>query len=312
MDEEPKTPPMQLVSELFARQHGVATDAQIHALGISAERRRTLIRNHVWTRLARSIVANAATADSWHRRAMAAALSAPGALMYGPSAARLHALDGYDRHDTVEVIVHRRAHVVRVAKVEYHYSRHLSAADRHVVESIPVTILPLTLIHLDADGHDAGKALDSALRLGFSPRWFDEQFRRWQRPNLTSPTQLLQLLEERVSARLPLSWFQRITKRVFDEVGITLVDEWPVHDRNGKTFAHLDLAEVDLMVGVECQSWEHHGSPSAQQRDLSRKRRLRQLGWDIVEVWWSDLERVDEVVADVRLALERARQRLGR
>lgn len=303
---------MQLVSELFARQHGVAADTQIRGLGISAERQRTLIRNHVWSRLARSIVANAATDDSWHRRAMAAALSAPGALLYGPSAARLHTLDGYDRHDTVEVIVHRRAHVVPIAKVEYHYSRHLSAADRHVVETIPVTILPLTLLHLDACGHDAGKAMDSALRFGFSPRWFDEQFRRWQHPTLTSPTRLLRLLEERVATRLPLSWFQRLAKRVFDEVGITFVDEWPVHDGDGKLLAHLDLAEVDLQVGVECQSWEHHGSPLAQQRDLRRTRRLRQLGWDIVEVWWSDLERVDEVVADVRLALERARQRLGR
>lgn len=78
----------------------------------------------------------------------------------------------------------------------------------------------------------------------------------------------------------------------------------------GRLIAELDLAHEERKVGVECQSWQHHGSPSAHQDDLRRRRRLRQLGWEIVEVWWTDLERTDEVVADVLLTLERARQRL--
>jgi hypothetical protein len=34
---------------------------------------------------------------------------------------------------------------------------------------------------------------------------------------------------------------------------------------------------------------------------------VRQRGWDIVELWWSDLSRMDAVVADIRVAIERAR-----
>ena len=89
------------------------------------------------------------------------------------------------------------------------------------------------------------------------------------------------------------------------------VDEFPVFDTDGHRLAVLDLADPDLMVAVECQSWEHHGSPRAQQRDLVRKRRLRQIGWDVVEVWYSDLDRVDEVAADVRISIERARARIA-
>jgi G:T-mismatch repair DNA endonuclease (very short patch repair protein) len=44
-------------------------------------------------------------------------------------------------------------------------------------------------------------------------------------------------------------------------------------------------------------------------RDLRRKRRLRTLGWEIVDVWWSDLNRTAEVLADVRLAITVARAR---
>jgi hypothetical protein len=33
---------------------------------------------------------------------------------------------------------------------------------------------------------------------------------------------------------------------------------------------------------------------------------LRQLGWEIVDVWWSDLDRMDAVLADLRLAIDKA------
>ncbi len=63
-----------------------------------------------------------------------------------------------------------------------------------------------------------------------------------------------------------------------------------------------------LAVGVECQSIEFHTSPVDVARDVQRRRALRKLGWDIVEIWWSDLERMDEPLADVRFASARARK----
>ena len=120
---------------------------------------------------------------------------------------------------------------------------------------------------------------------------------------------MLDLLADRVDRRLPRSWFQRLAKDIFAAEAIHFVDEWPVHDSNGTLLAELDLANVELMVGVECQSWEWHGSPAAQQRDLRRKRRLRTLGWEIVEVWWSDLNRTEEVLTDLRIAVATAQAR---
>jgi hypothetical protein len=132
---------------------------------------------------------------------------------------------------------------------------------------------------------------------------------RWKDHGVAGPTEVLRLLSERVDMRLPRSWFQRIAKEVFTADGITLVDEWPVYDAGGHLLAELDLADVELMVGVECQSWERHGSPAEQYADVQRRRRLSELGWEIVEVWWRDLDRPQPVIAHLRRVLRMARDR---
>jgi hypothetical protein len=115
---------------------------------------------------------------------------------------------------------------------------------------------------------------------------------------------LLDLLTERVNRRLPRSWFERLAKAVLDRAGIILEHEHPVRDSNGRILASLDLADPRWRVGVECQSWTEHGSPGRQYGDVRRRRMLRSLGWDIVDVWWWDLDRPAEVIA-VLAAFER-------
>jgi very-short-patch-repair endonuclease len=90
--------------------------------------------------------------------------------------------------------------------------------------------------------------------------------------------------------------------------GVRLVDELPVRDHRGILLAELDLADPRHKVGVECQSWEWHATPSAQHRDARRRGMLRQLGWEIVDVWWSDLHHPERVIAEV-LYLIRQRSR---
>jgi very-short-patch-repair endonuclease len=82
------------------------------------------------------------------------------------------------------------------------------------------------------------------------------------------------------------------------------MDEHAVRDPvTGRLLAELDLADPVLRIGVECQSW-WHGSPGATARDAARKRRLRLLGWELVELWWTDLTRIDEVVKEVEYLID--------
>ena len=41
-----------------------------------------------------------------------------------------------------------------------------------------------------------------------------------------------------------------------------------------------------------------------------RKRRLRLLGWELVEVWWGDLDRIDEIVDEISFLIDRSSNRL--
>jgi hypothetical protein len=114
-------------------------------------------------------------------------------------------------------------------------------------------------------------------------------------------------LEDRVSRRLPRSWFEHLARRVLAQLGVVMEHEYPLRDAAGRIVASLDLAAPDLKLGVECQSWAHHGTMTAAYRDTRRKRVVRRLGWEIIEVWWWDLHRPDEILTEVSAA--RARQR---
>jgi hypothetical protein len=85
--------------------------------------------------------------------------------------------------------------------------------------------------------------------------------------------------------------------------------EVPVRDGR-RRLAIIDLADVRWKVGVECQSWAWHATPRARSANAERKRRLTRLGWDIIELWWSDLGNLTATVDDVHQAIDRQRRLL--
>jgi len=154
------------------------------------------------------------------------------------------------------------------------------------------------------------QALDDALRRGKQPRWFLQTIERWQGKGVSGPNELRSMLTSRVGERIPRSWYQRRAHRALDELGVRLEHEVPVFDGQ-ELLAELDLAAVERRCGLECQSWEHHATPAAVEHDVERKRRLRALGWEIVAMWWSDLERMDAVYADFQIGRDRQRRLLA-
>jgi len=181
---------------------------------------------------------------------------------------------------------------------------HIERVDNIRVLSVPCT---LALLAPAVGIGPTARALDSALRQGVSSDRLRAVALAWKQRGRAGPPALLMLLGERVDKRLPRSWFQRIAQRVLANVGVQLVDEYPVRDRRGTLLAELDLADPEPKVGVECQSWRWHATPTAQHRDARRRGMLRQLGWEIVDVWRSDLRHPDRVIAEISYLL-RTRQ----
>jgi hypothetical protein len=221
------------------------------------------------------------------------------------AAARLHDLDGFAEHETVDVLGVRGANPHVRLGVRVHRTR--GDLDGHVadVDGIPTLSVAATLALLApaAGIGPTARALDSALRTGHTAEELRDVAAAWRQRGRAGPPALLMLLGERVERTLPRSWFQRLAAGVLARAGIELVDEHPVRDDRGVLLAELDLADPARRVGVECQSWRWHATPTAQHHDARRRGMLRQLGWEIVDVWWSDLHQPERVIAELTYLL---------
>ena len=68
----------------------------------------------------------------------------------------------------------------------------------------------------------------------------------------------------------------------------------------------IDFAYPELMIAIEVDGWNSHGSPAALASDLKRQNELILRGWTILRFTWSQItKQPDEVAATIRAALRR-------
>jgi hypothetical protein len=306
---------MRLASALFGGQDSLATTSQLLSAGVTEGVIRQRVRSGEWERPAQGVVALSGVSWSWRRRARRALLATGlESALAASSAARVHGFDGYNDDERVVVTAPDGAVLRRREDWSTVRSTRLRRQDCVVVDGLWCVMRPVALVQVAAaDGVDAaGRALDSMLRRGDSPEWIRSAAERWKGHGVAGPSTVLALLDQRVDGRLPRSWFQRLAKRALQARGFRMVDEHPVHAPDGRLIAELDLALPELQIGVECQSWSWHATPTARAADAARKRRVRLLGWELVEVWWNDLHRLDDVVAELLLLVDRRVSGRGR
>ncbi len=302
---EPRT--HRRAAAILSSQDGLARTDQLLTAGVSAWTISRRIETGEWVRAARGVV-GVRSPDTWRRRVRIALLAAgENAVVSHATAARLHGFDGYAGDERIVLTGMDGRRIRAQGDVEVHRCDLVHRRHRRLVDGLATVIRPVALIQVAVvDGRDAAaRALDGMLRDGDRPAWMRSTADAWRGRGVAGPSVILELLHERVDARLPLSWFQRLAGRCLAAHGVALVDEYPVRDDDGTELAALDLAIPRLKIGVECQSWAWHGSPGAQARDARRKRRLRMIGWEIVDVWWTDLERMDVVADEIGLLIGR-------
>lgn len=199
---------MRELYELMARQHGVATVSQARALGVSRRVERGLVERGGITIAYPGVLCAGGAPERFEGRAMAAVLG-PGAIAIAHgAAARLHRLDGFDRHDVVDVIGVNGAAPPLALRATFHQTRGPVADHVVFVRGIPTLSLALTLT-LMAPVVGIGptaRALDDALRRGADPDELRAVASSWRRCGRSGPPALLMLLGERVDQRLPRRW----------------------------------------------------------------------------------------------------------
>ena len=173
-----------------------------------------------------------------------------------------------------------------------HETRALRGVDLDEVDGIPCTSVARTIIDLAAVAHpfQVGLALDDASR-----RWpgtleaVELRSRELARRGRRGIPTIRALLDERAGrGRYTDSGFETRAVRMVRAAG--LPEPVLQHTvRDGQFVAHLDLAWPKIMWAVECDSLAHHSGKRAHEWDRRRRRRLKALGWDLVEITYDDV-----------------------
>jgi very-short-patch-repair endonuclease len=272
------------IATLAARQHGVASHAQLVALGVgngAIKHRVALGRLHPLHRGVYAVGHRALRSEaSW----MAAVLAAgPGAALSYRSAAELWGMrNGARARIDVSVPRHRRS----TARLEVHV---VEMHDDEVTaeHGIPVTTPARTLLDLAAV---------------VSPQHLKAAFDEAEVRRLTSPTSLDALVARyagRRGTRAMRSVLddhhengQTIPTSILERRLLALVDAHdlprPKINRIGD-HGELDATWPEHRLIVECDGFATHGTREAFERDRAKDRELQVAGWRVVRVTWRQL-----------------------
>jgi very-short-patch-repair endonuclease len=303
----------QLVVGFTHVHHGAITVDEASALGVPPYRLAKWAHVGLLVRPAPNLYTIAGLPDTWHGRVRVATGSGAAWASHRTGAA-LRGLDGFERA-TIEVVTQRWRRRKRQAWT-VHESRTLRAVDLDEVEGLPTTSAPRTILDLPAVAHPylVGKALDHACRQdgtmleAIVQRHVELPLRGRRGGRL-----MADLLAERLGVdRFTDSHFETAAVRLVRAAGLP----GPVlqHQvRDGQFVAYLDLAWPDIRWMVECDSLKHHFGKASHEWDRRRRRRLKRLGWDGVEITYDDvMKRARATGRDLRELYEARRATVAR
>jgi hypothetical protein len=139
------------VSELFAKQDGLATVAQLRDLHVGQKLIRQRISTGEWDRVDERVVGVAATPMTWRRGVRAALLSAGDhAAVSHSTAARLHELDGFAADGQIHVTTFDGRHHTALPGVVLHRSTMLDRAQCLEVRGLLCVSRPIALVQIAA------------------------------------------------------------------------------------------------------------------------------------------------------------------
>lgn len=285
----------------FTRVHeGVVTWSEASDLGVPPDRLQSWQRSGRIRRLAPQVYAVAGVPDSWRQRVRVATGSSA-AWASHRTAAALDELNGFEGR-TIEVVTERGRRRKRTTW-KVHESRTLRAPDLSVAGGLPATSTVRTILDLPAVAPPflVAKALDDACRR--SPHMLDAIIRRHHelpRRGRRGAVLMSALLSERLGEPVGDNDFETLAIRLVRS--ICLPDPVPqFRVRDDDFVAYLDLAWPDIRWWVECDGLGSHSGKAAHEWDRMRRRRLKRLGWDGVEITYDDVtSRLEACGRDLR------------
>lgn len=292
---------------LAHRQHGVISVGQLYALGYSKSAIEKAVKNGRLLSIDRGVYAVGHTRLSLHGQCFAAVFACgPGAVLSHHSAAWLHGLARWK-----PAPFHVTGPVARRPRlpVRIHRARRLMGEDRRLVEGIPVSAVPRTL-------------LDLAAAVKFEQ--LERLVERAEEEGVFDLRQVEDLLARTVGhhghgrLRRAIALYQpsSFTRSELEKRWLELVLEAGLPQPHMNFVEHgfeLDCYWPEYRFAVELDVFETHGTRAAFERDRKRQEDLLLLGITMTRVTGPRLEREPEqVIARIaRLLSARAPYRVS-
>ena len=299
-------------TRLAGRQRGLLTTKQALDVGWTSS---SLHRASIAGRIQHpepGVVKIGGAPDSWRQRLLAACLT-EGGYATDRAGAALYRLEGFDPR-WIEVVV-RRWHRRPNRSVRIRESTLLTDDDVTIVDGIPCVTIEWLLIHLGAKVPSVlvEQALDDALRRHLTtPEKLWAVFLRVAKPGVRGVAVIRPLLIRRLgtSGRRPNGFEQKLF-RIIERAGLPLpVAQFEIRD--GEFVAYADWGYPDRRVLMECVSDEWHFGRLRTYRDTTRRNRLVNLGYDVIEFTHDHVTKQKDLVAKTVLdAHERGARHLA-
>lgn len=263
---------------LADRQHGVVSVGQLKGLGYSRDQIRWAMRTGWLHSIDRSVYAVGHTNLSRHGQCMAAVLACgPGAVLSHYSACWLLGLARWEPEP-----FHVTGPVARRPRlpVRIHRARRLEDEDRKVVEGIPVTAVPRTL--LDMAAMVKPESLDRLVERAEELEVFDlgpvESLldRTWGHHGWGR-------LRRAIALYQPVPFTRSELERLFYEVVLDAGLPRPATDYAEAGF-ELDVYWPEQRFAVELDTYGTHGTHAAFERDRLRQEDLKLAGIEMTRV----------------------------
>ena len=269
---------------LAGRQQGLLTTNEARAAGWSDAALSRAARAGRIERPEPGVIKIGGAPTTWHQQLLARCMTEGGYASHRAAAA-LWRLEGFERR-IMDVTVPRWERRPNRSVRHLHESTRLTAEDVTEVDGIPVTSVEWTLVHLGAVVPPVlvEQALDDALRRHLTtPEKLWQVRLRVAAKGVRGVGVIRPMLIRRLgtSGRRPNGFEQRLF-RILERAGVPL-PEPQLEIRDGSWVAYADWGYADRLVLIECVSDEWHSGRVRRHRDTTRRNRILNLGYLVVE-----------------------------
>jgi very-short-patch-repair endonuclease len=276
------------IVELMGRQHGVASLAQLAALGLAAGAVRYRVRVGRLYRIHRGVFALSPQLSKRGRWMAAVLACGQGAVLSHRSAADLWGLRANSRAAIDVTVARQRGR--RRRGIDVHRADTLVPADITVRDGIPCTTVARTLLDLAevVNRRQLKAACRQAEVLGlFDLRAIDELLERAHGRRGAKPlrTVVAKLAPEPAFTRSDLELrFLALCKRA--TLPRPQVNRWVELPDGGD---EVDFTWPERKLAVETDGWETHRTRSAFEEDRRRDQRFALAGWRVIRFTWRQI-----------------------